>query len=158
MKRLHIHIAVQDLESNIRFYSALFAAQPTKVEEDYAKWQLDDPKVNFAISSRGHQAGVNHLGIQVEQQVELDDLAERLQQANIDSVQQEGAQCCYARSDKHWSFDPNGIAWESFHTLDEITTFGEDRQNREEGACCIPVVQSADNEPCCVSSENAQCC
>lgn len=141
MKRLHVHVAVYDLRQSIRFYSALFAAEPTVTKDDYAKWQLDDPHVNFAISSRGSKAGVDHLGIQAENAVELEELGVRLAQADVTVTAQKGASCCYAKSDKYWTLDPQGVAWESFHTLESAPVYGKDAGEREaqrEPACCAP--------------------
>ena len=143
MKRLHVHVAVNDLAQSLRFYSALFAAEPTVEKDDYAKWQLDDPRVNFAISTRGKTAGLDHLGIQVESDAELEDIAVRLAQADVAAVAQKNASCCYAKSDKYWTLDPQGIAWESFHTLDTIPVFGKDTAampaDQQKSACCAPV-------------------
>ena len=143
MKRLHVHVAVHDLQKSIRFYSALFAAAPVVKKDDYAKWMLDDPRVNFAISTRGGKAGIDHLGIQAENGAELEDLGTRLAQADVAITAQKGASCCYAKSDKYWTIDPQGVAWESFHTLDSVPMYGEDRRSRaveikESGAaaCC----------------------
>lgn len=141
MKRLHVHVAVHDLEQSIRFYSALFAAQPAVKKDDYAKWMLDDPRVNFAISTRGGRAGLDHLGIQAENGAELEDIGSRLAQADVATTAQKGASCCYAKSDKYWTIDPQGIAWESFHTLDSIPVYGADTgaaQKTEKSACCAP--------------------
>lgn len=141
MKRLHVHVAVHDLAHSLRFYSALFAAEPTVKKDDYAKWQLDEPRVNFAISTRGKAAGLDHLGIQAEDDAELQDIAARLEQADLSVMPQKGAACCYARSDKVWTLDPQGIAWESFHTLDSIPVFGGDTAsmpNERKAACCAP--------------------
>lgn len=140
MKRLHIPIAVDDLEQNIRFYSALFQNQPTVLENDYAKWQLDDPRVNFAISSRSRQLGLDHLGIQVESNGELEALQQGLAGAALPVAEQKQAACCYAQSDKYWTVDPQGIAWEAFHSLNSIPMFGEDQviQLKQASACCKP--------------------
>jgi catechol 2,3-dioxygenase-like lactoylglutathione lyase family enzyme len=143
MKRLHVHVAVHDLQQSIRFYSALFAAQPIVRKHDYAKWMLDDPRVNFAISTRASRAGLDHLGIQAEDETELEDLGSRLAQADVAVTAQKGAACCYAKSDKYWTLDPQGIAWESFHTLDTVPMYGEDArpQAREaKAACCAPSI------------------
>jgi len=143
MKRLHVHVAVRDLQQSIRFYSTLFAAQPTVTKEDYAKWQLDDPRVNFAVSTRGKKAGLDHLGIQAENDAELEEIGTRLAQADVALTPQKGASCCYAKSDKYWTLDPQGIAWESFHTLDSVPVYGEDtaaRAAERKGACCAPSV------------------
>jgi len=141
MKRLHVHVAVNDLAQSLRFYSALFAAEPTVKKDDYAKWQLDDPRVNFAISTRGKAAGLDHLGIQAEDDAELEDIAARLAQADVAVMPQKNAACCYAKSDKYWTLDPQGVAWESFHTLDAIPVFGTDTASMPQepkAACCAP--------------------
>jgi hypothetical protein len=131
---------VHDLQQSIRFYSALFAAEPAVKKEDYAKWMLDDPRVNFAISTRGGKAGLDHLGIQAENAVELEDLGSRLAQADVATTAQKGASCCYAKSDKYWTIDPQGIAWESFHTLDSAPVYGGDRRESAKAACCAPAM------------------
>ncbi|MCQ8104895.1 glyoxalase/bleomycin resistance/dioxygenase family protein [Methylomonas sp. SURF-2] len=142
MKRLHIHIAVDDLEQNIRFYSALFQSQPSVLKSDYAKWLLDDPRVNFAISSRGRQAGLDHLGVQVESSEELEAVQQALVDAALPVAEQKQATCCYVQSDKYWSVDPQGIAWEAFHSLNSIPLFGED-----------PVIRVDKLSPCCKATE-----
>ena len=139
MKRFHVHVSVNDLKQSIRFYSALFAAQPTVLKDDYAKWQLEDPKVNCAISTRAGKAGVDHLGIQAEDGAELEDLGSRLAQADVAVAPQKGASCCYAKSDKYWTLDPQGIAWESFHTLEGAPVYGEEGKalpGEHKAACC----------------------
>jgi len=128
MKRLHVHLAVEDLAASIRFYSALFASEPTVEKPDYAKWMLDDPRVNFAISQRGAAPGLDHLGIQVESEAELAEMHTRLEGAAMPVDAQPGTACCYARSDKYWTVDPQGIPWESYHTLSNIPTFGEPKR------------------------------
>ena len=140
MKRLHVHVAVHDLQQSIRFYSALFAAEPMTRKDDYAKWMLDDPRVNFAISTRGNKAGLDHLGIQAESDAELEEIGTRLAQADVAVTPQKGASCCYARSDKYWTLDPQGVAWESFHTLDSVPLYGRETrpQTDEAKACCAP--------------------
>jgi catechol 2,3-dioxygenase-like lactoylglutathione lyase family enzyme len=141
MKRFHVHVAVDDLDANIRFYSTLFGMPPAVAKPDYAKWMLDDPRVNFAISSRGLAPGVNHLGVQVESDHELAALRSQVERAQIAAEDQTDAACCYARSDKYWVTDPQGIAWETFHTLDSIPVFGEDVRVTEparQEACCTP--------------------
>jgi hypothetical protein len=141
VKRLHVHVAVHDLQQSIRFYSALFAAEPMVKKHDYAKWMLNDPRVNFAISTRSVRAGLDHLGIQAENDEELEEIGSRLAQADVAVMPQKGATCCYAKSDKYWTLDPQGIAWESFHTLDSAPTYGEDTRAREipvKAACCAP--------------------
>jgi len=140
MKRFHVHVGVHDLKQSVRFYSAVFAAAPTVLKDDYAKWQLDDPRISFAISTRAEKKGVDHLGIQAENDAELEDLGGRLAQADVTITPQKGATCCYAKSDKYWTLDPQGIPWESFHTLDSAPTYGKDaaaRDVRAKGtACC----------------------
>src|ERR1700681_5026072 len=143
MKRLHIHMAVENLPQSIGFYSALFAAQPPVVKSDYAKWMLDDPCVNFAISTRGRQPGLDHLGIQVESRAELDDVFARLHKAGGDVVEQGQTACCYAKSEKSWIDDPAGIAWATFFTTGDSTDYGDGTGERSarvahEQACCVP--------------------
>lgn len=125
MKRFHVHAHVGDLAASIAFYSRLFAAEPVRVEADYAKWMLDDPRVNFAISTRGGAPGIDHLGIQVETPAELAELQARAAPADAPVFDQGTASCCYARSVKHWVTDPQGIAWEHFQTLENIPLFKE---------------------------------
>jgi len=142
VKRFHVHVGVRDLSESIRFYSALFGAQPSVRKDDYAKWMLDDPRVNFAISTRALRAGVDHLGIQAESSAELDEIGIRLAQADVSTQPQKAAACCYAKSDKYWTLDPQNVAWESFHTLDSVPVFGEDTREKVEApksACCGPV-------------------
>jgi len=138
MKRFHVHVSVSDLRKSIRFYSALFAAQPTVLKDDYAKWMLDDPRVNFAISTSRAKTGVDHLGIQAEDSGELEDLGARLAQADVAITAQKNASCCYAKSDKYWTIDPEGVAWESFHTLDSVPVYGSDTRKAlaPKAACC----------------------
>ena len=142
MKRLHVHVGVRDLQQSIRFYSAMFAAEPVVKKTDYAKWMLDDPRVNFAISTRAQKTGVDHLGIQAESGAELEEIGSRLAQADVSLLPQKGASCCYAKSDKYWTLDPQGIAWESFHSLDSVPVYGEDGRmpiEAKESGCCAPV-------------------
>lgn len=139
MSRLHVHIAVADIDQNIRFYSSLFGSEPSVAKPDYAKWELQNPSLNFAISTRGSQPGLDHIGIQAENETELQAIRERLDSARIKGMAEEGTTCCYARSDKYWTSDPQGIAWESFHTLESATVYGE-RPGAEtaSGRCCTP--------------------
>ena len=127
MKRFHVHVRVEDLRASIVFYSALFAAEPARVEREYAKWMLDDPRINFAISSRGAERGVDHLGIQADDDEELVELKSRAQAADMALLDEGETSCCYARSDKYWLTDPDGVAWEQFRTLDTIPTFSAAR-------------------------------
>ena len=138
MKRFHVHLHVDNLDQSIAFYSRLFAAEPTRVEADYAKWMLDDPRVNFAISTRGAQAGIDHLGFQVDEAGELADLKTRAESADMALLDEGETTCCYARSEKHWVTDPQGIAWEHFHTLDNIPVFREAAAAPSASACCAP--------------------
>ena len=139
MKRMHIHVGVKNLKESISFYSKMFATAPTIEKTDYAKWQLEDPKINFAISARGAAEGLNHLGIQVEDATELSDMKSRLDTLQAELVEEEGTACCYAKSDKYWVNDPSGIPWEAFHTLDSIPVFNESSDAVEAAsACCVP--------------------
>ena len=125
MKRFHVHTHVEDLQASIAFYTKLFAAEPTRVESDYAKWMIEDPRVNFAISTRGGKPGIDHLGIQTDTESELAELKSRAKAADLTLLDQGQTTCCYARSDKHWITDPQGLAWEHFHTLGDIPLFNE---------------------------------
>lgn len=136
MKRLHVHVAVANLSESIQFYNILFAQEPSVVQSDYAKWMLDDPRVNFAISQRGAAVGLNHLGVQVESAEELAQMNARLQQLEAPVIEEAQAACCYAKSDKYWVNDPAGIAWETFHTLEQIPLFNG--QVDATGGCCTP--------------------
>lgn len=143
MARLHIHVAVDDLQRSVGFYSALFAAPPSVIKTDYAKWMLDDPRVNFAISARGRQAGLDHLGIQVEDEGELKEIYARLHRAGGKVSEQGQTNCCYARSEKSWIDDPSGISWETFLTTGESTDYGDGTGEREARiahtqSCCAP--------------------
>jgi catechol 2,3-dioxygenase-like lactoylglutathione lyase family enzyme len=183
MKRFHIHVAVPDLGASIRFYSTLFGAEPSVRKDDYAKWMLDEPRLNFAISQRGGPVGVNHLGFQVDSGEELEALHTNLEAADRAVVPDKDSHCCYARSDKYWITDPAGIAWESFHTLGSIPMFGAteptsngctstEQANPAIGqtACCTPdtaAPPSMEASACCAtegkpaaspSAARAQCC
>jgi predicted enzyme related to lactoylglutathione lyase len=156
MKRMHVHVAVEDIPNAIGFYSALFAAEPAVVKPDYAKWMLDDPRVNFAISTRGRQPGLDHLGIQVESEDELQDVYTRLREAGGNIIEQRQTSCCYARSEKSWIDDPAGISWETFLTTGESTDYGDGTGERgarvaHEKACCAPKAASppAAQTACC---------
>ena len=143
MKRMHVHVGVEDLHRAIGFYSALFATQPAVVKPDYAKWMLDDPRVNFAISTRGKQPGLDHLGIQAESRDELQEVYGRLREAGGDVIEQGHTSCCYAKSEKSWIDDPAGIAWETFFTTGESTNYGDGTGERDariahEKVCCEP--------------------
>jgi catechol 2,3-dioxygenase-like lactoylglutathione lyase family enzyme len=151
VKRLHVHIAVDDLNKSIGFYSILFGAKPSVLKDDYAKWMLEDPKVNLAISQRDRVAGVDHLGIQVDSDGELREIATRLKAAGEETRDQESTTCCYAQSNKAWVNDPSGIRWETFYTFGEATTYGEDEADapKAESGCC-PAPKAA--EPCCAAT------
>jgi catechol 2,3-dioxygenase-like lactoylglutathione lyase family enzyme len=136
MKRFHVHVAVHDLQQSIRFYSALFGAEPSVKKDDYAKWMLEDPRVNFAISDGHKRQGVDHLGLQAEDGAELEEIGSRLAQADVATTPQKGVSCCYARSDKYWTIDPQGVAWESFHTLESAPMYGSEKRPEAKAACC----------------------
>lgn len=143
MKRFHMHMAVEDIEKNVRFYSTLFGAEPAVRKPDYAKWMLEDPRVNFAISTRGSKVGLDHVGIQAENETELADIHARLARADQNMFEQKGTSCCYAKSDKYWVQDPQGIAWEAYHTLGDVPVFSDGalaaQSNVEfKAACCAP--------------------
>jgi len=138
LKRFHVHAHVEDLQASIAFYSKMFASEPTRVESDYAKWMLEDPRINFAISTRGGKPGVDHLGFQTDTTEELIELKARAEAADMTLLDQGETTCCYARSEKHWVTDPQGIAWEHFHTLDSIPVFSEAKPtaSADAPACC----------------------
>ncbi len=136
MKRFHVHVNVQNLEDSIRFYSRLFGSAPNVQKPDYAKWMLDDPRLNFAISQRGRTPGLDHLGMQVEAAEDLDEIGTRLRAAEAISLSETATTCCYARSDKHWANDPQGVRWETFRTLGEATTYSATSPDGQ--VCCGP--------------------
>ena len=150
MKRLHIHVAVSDIAESTKFYANLFGAEPTVQKHDYVKWMLDDPRVNFAISARGREPGLDHLGIQAESQEELMEVSARLKAADMQILDEGESTCCYAKSEKAWVIDPQGIAWETFHTTGSSTVYGNDNQvsssdipMSKKSACCAPDTQTA---------------
>ena len=155
MKRLHVHVAVQNLSDAIGFYSTLFAAEPAVVKHDYAKWMLEDPRVNFAISTRGRQPGLNHLGIQAETKAELHEVYARLEKAGRPVLEQGQTRCCYAQSEKTWVEDPAGISWETFFTTGESTTYGDGSGERIGRARYAPEAVTAPAE---VKAAQASCC
>lgn len=160
MKRFHVHVHVDDLSKSVAFYSKLFAAEPTRVEDDYAKWMLDDPRINFAISMRGSAVGVDHLGFQVDDADELAELKARAEAADMALLDEGETTCCYARSDKHWVTDPQGIAWEHFHSLGNIPVFSENKKDAaamEASACCAPRAPRGKPIGIAVKS-NSSCC
>ena len=152
MKRFHVHMSVDDLDANVRFYSAVFGVPPTVLKPDYAKWMLDDPHINFAISQTGRKLGVDHLGMQVDSDEELGSLREQVAAAEITALDQPDAQCCYARSDKYWITDPQGLAWETFYTLETIPLYGS-HADQSGSACCnarpAQNVKSSESRACC---------
>jgi predicted enzyme related to lactoylglutathione lyase len=157
MKRMHVHVAVEDLQRSIGFYSALFATQPVVIKSDYAKWMLDDPRVNFAISTRGRQPGLDHLGIQVENKDELNEVYARLHKAGGTVIAQGQTSCCYAKSEKSWLDDPAGIAWETFLTSGESTDYGDGTGERDARvahakACCVPQAAPAPAASACCTT------
>ena len=160
MKRFHVHVSVRDLPESVRFYSGLFGAAPTVEKPDYAKWMIEDPRINFAISQRSHVTGVNHLGFQVDSDEELKELRDQAASAEIVAHDQRDASCCYAKSDKYWIEDPQGVAWETFHTLSAIPIFGEGTERTQaKEACCIPLakpVGSQESAACCVPGAKSE--
>ena len=160
MKRFHVNLSVSDLSESIRFYTALFGLEPAVRKGDYAKWMLEDPRINFAIAQRGQATGVDHLGFQVDSAAELTAMRAQLTRADHALVKQTGAACCYANSDKYWITDPEGIAWEAFHTLAAISIYGADTDIAPKSStCCVPVKAAAD-APCCDASAKptTACC
>jgi catechol 2,3-dioxygenase-like lactoylglutathione lyase family enzyme len=159
MKRFHVHVSVANLDQSIRFYSRMFAAAPAVRQADYAKWILEDPRVNFAISTGRQPQGINHLGFQAASDHELASMRAQLEAADARLRAEEAQPCCYSRSDKYWVTDPSGIAWETFHTLGTIPVYGEDTPVFNHGASRVPVKRE-----CCgptddpQSSERASCC
>jgi len=165
MKRLHVHVSVNDLAESVRFYSTLFAATPAVTKPDYAKWMLDDPRVNFAISTRSGGSGLDHFGIQVETQDELADVYSRLQEADRPVLEEGATTCCYAKSEKFWIADPQGLSWETFLTSGESTVYGDSADlgairttaaacctpETPQGACCAPKPELAATAACCAS-------
>jgi catechol 2,3-dioxygenase-like lactoylglutathione lyase family enzyme len=178
MKRFHVHVSVRDIEESVRFYSTLFSASPSVLEREYAKWMLDDPRVNFAISTRSGAPGIDHLGIEAETADELAELGARLDAAGQAVVPEAGAECCHARSDKFWSEDPQGTRWEAFHTIGRVATYhgakdqcdlgsargvdlkalsGAEQTDAEtccdattpQGVCCAPKTDRPADAPCC---------
>ena len=166
MKRFHAHVHVDDLAQSIAFYSKLFAAAPARVEADYAKWMLEDPRVNFAISTRGAKPGLDHFGLQTDDAAELAELKARAEAADMALLDEGNTTCCYARSEKHWVTDPQGIAWEHFHTLGDIPVFNEAAPSSAPGACCTPSAAApapaAPRAACCgpatATNSKTSCC
>ncbi|MGB8277496.1 MAG: ArsI/CadI family heavy metal resistance metalloenzyme [Methylovirgula sp.] len=170
MKRLHVHVSVDDLAHSIRFYNTLFAAEPTVIKPDYAKWMLDDPRVNFAISTRSSKTGIDHLGIEVEAPAELQEVYGRLKQADRPVLEEGATICCYAKSEKAWITDPQGLSWETFLTSGESTVYGDSidlgpiraasaaccTSETPQGVCCDPKPELAANAACCASEPRSE--
>jgi len=160
MKRFHVHLNVDQLDSSIRFYTTLFGIAPSVLKPDYAKWMLDDPRINFAISQRGHAAGLDHLGMQVEDDAELAAIGARLKSADALALAEKATTCCYAHSDKFWAEDPQGVRWESFRTLGEATTYTDAAPASEAGktgSCCGPAPAST-TAASCGTNASSGCC
>lgn len=143
MKRFHVHVHVDDLDQSIRFYSTLFGVEPAVTRRDYAKWMLDDPRLNFALSTGASTSGIGHVGLQVDGPEELAEIAARGQAAELGGVAERDARCCYAKSNKHWFTDPQGVVWETFESLGAIDTYGEDR------AAPIEATSACGGSSCC---------
>lgn len=163
MNRFHVHVSVKDLDESVRFYSRLFGAEPSVTKSDYAKWMLEDPRVNFAISHNkcGSAIGVNHLGLQVDSETELSALEGRFAQAGLSGVREHGASCCYAQSDKTWLQDPQGIAWENFHTLGSVPVFGgQGPELLRAGGSCTPAAtaEAPKAQSACGPKAASNCC
>jgi catechol 2,3-dioxygenase-like lactoylglutathione lyase family enzyme len=156
MKRIHIHVGVERLDHSIRFYSALFGAEPVKTKTDYAKWMLEDPRINFAISTRADKKGVDHLGLQVDEDSEMAELRERFAKADMAVYDEGETTCCYARTDKSWVQDPSGIAWEAYKSMEDVQLFSANEPLSGD-VCCTPETKG---EPgCCTPTEKtAGCC
>lgn len=154
MKRFHVHVRVNDLAKNIAFYSAMFNQQPARAEADYAKWMLEDPPVNFAISTRGAATGVDHLGIQVDNAEQLAEIRGHAARADLAILDEGETTCCYARSDKYWVTDPQGVAWEQYHTLGSVPVYGDGRATKNDSACCAAPTAVAVQMP----ARKAACC
>jgi len=152
MKRMHIHVGVDNLDESIRFYSALFGKQPMKIKTDYAKWLVDDPRINFAISVRAGRKGVDHLGMQVDEEMELEELRARFQTADLAVYDEGETVCCYARSDKTWVKDPAGVAWEAYRTMDDAEFYSSPKAD-DNMACCAPDDRATVD--CCIPTGQA---
>lgn len=149
MKRFHVHVGVKNLNESIRFYTGLFGAEPSVLKPDYAKWMVEDPRINFAISQRSTKFGVNHLGLQVDESDELPEVKQRFEAADKGSLVDEvGVTCCYAKSDKHWVTDPQGVAWEGWHSLGQVELHGvQDSDSSAQSGCCSPAESTAVSMP-----------
>lgn len=157
MKRFHVHVNVDHLDTSIRFYTTLFGVAPSVVKPDYAKWMLEDPRVNFAISQRSRAAGIDHLGMQADEETELAAIGERLLAADAVTLAEQGTTCCYAHSDKFWAEDPQGVRWETFRTLGEATTYTRGDDKGATSACCGPAAASTVPSACGAKPAGACC-
>jgi len=156
MKRFHVHVSVSDLTDSVRFYSQMFGAEPGVLKDDYAKWMLDDPRINFAISMKRQPLGVNHLGFQVESDEELRGMQVQLEAADSQVLQEDEQPCCYVRSNKYWVTDPTGIAWETFHSLSTIPVYGEDTPVFNHGTSVVPIKVANPQSGCCVPAAKTE--
>ena len=157
MKRLHIHVGVNKIDEAIKFYSALFGKEPVKTKVDYAKWLLEDPRVNFAISTRAKTKGVDHLGIQVDEDSELVEIRERMTAADMSIINEGETVCCYAKSDKTWVTDPAGIPWETYRTMEDAQLFSGKTSTPDNNKACCPS-KPVEQAPCCIPSEKPTSC
>jgi catechol-2,3-dioxygenase len=155
-RKLHLHMSVDSIEESIKFYSTQFGAEPTKVKEDYAQWLVEDLSLNFAISTRGYEKGLNHLGIQYESDEALNEAQTLFEKAGIKGTEDKGATCCYKESNKYWVTDPSGNIWENYHSMEDIEVFGVDGSNTEDG-CCVPKVGMFTATKGC-GTDNSDCC
>ena len=158
MKRMHVHVGVESLDQGIKFYSALFDKAPVKTKSDYAKWMLDDPRLNFAISTRTGSTGVNHLGLQVDEEGEMEELRERLKRADMSLFDEGETVCCYARSDKSWVTDPAGVAWEAYRTMAEARAYTSDEASTGTIADSLPEPESRTTAETVGKGTAAGCC
>ena len=158
MKRFHVHAHVEDLQASVAFYSKMFAAEPARLEADYAKWMLEDPRINFAISTRGGKPGVDHLGFQTDTEAELGELKARAQAADMTLLDEGETTCCYARSEKHWVTDPQGIAWENFRTLESIPMFSETVKDESTAAACCATAAPRGKPVAIPVKSSTSCC
>jgi catechol 2,3-dioxygenase-like lactoylglutathione lyase family enzyme len=158
MKRFHVHVNVEQLDRSIAFYTTLFGSSPSVIKPDYAKWMLEDPRVNFAISQRDRAPGVDHLGLQAENENELADIGQRLQAADAIALAEKATTCCYAHSDKYWAEDPQGVRWESFHTHGEATSYSAPVSSTgKSDSCCGPAAAQAQGSSCGPGTAGACC-
>ena len=156
-RRLHIHISVDDIEESIAFYNVQFGTEATKVKEDYAQWLVDDLSLNFAISTRGDEKGLNHLGIQYESDEALLEAQHEFEAKGIKGKVEEGAVCCYKESNKYWVTDPTGLIWENYHSMDDIEVFGIDTKDTQDG-CCVPSFGKFSETPSCTPTKSEESC